>query len=113
MDRNIDSEIERHIFMLRHGERADILEKKNKVKTYRNLCDPPLTPLGMIQAEESGRKLVEHLTQLLSETSSEYTIIVECSPFLRCLQTAALAVKQLRSSESIKEALPEQIVVNF
>ena len=49
---------------------------------YRGHPDAPLTPLGHQQAEEAA----DFLQRLLGNTPHEH-LIVECSPYWRCMQT--------------------------
>lgn len=52
--------------------------------------DPPLTPLGIEQAKDTANYLKQFLTE------NEYThVVIEASPFLRTMQTAATVAKVL------------------
>lgn len=52
--------------------------------------DPPLTPLGIEQAKDQALYLKEYLK------ANEYTdVVIESSPFLRTMQTAAVVAKEL------------------
>ena len=64
------------VWVVRHGERIDAVEKGWK-KTAARPHDPPLTPTGFEQAAATGRALRDHRLDAI------YT-----SPFLRCVQTA-------------------------
>ena len=64
------------MWVVRHGERIDAVEKGWK-KTAARPHDPPLTPTGFEQAAATGRALRDHRLDAI------YT-----SPFLRCVQTA-------------------------
>ena len=52
--------------------------------------DPPLTPLGLQQAHETGIYLKTFL-----ESNGYTKIIIQSSPYLRCLQTAKESAKIL------------------
>ena len=82
----------RHVWVIRHGERADLADKKKwaaavaaassssseGVRRY----DPPLTRMGVLTAYVTGKSLSQ------MKTPGAVPQIVLCSPFLRCLQTA-------------------------
>ena len=71
------------VWVVRHGERIDSVEKEWK-KTAARPHDPPLTPAGFEQAAATGRALRDHRLDAI------YT-----SPFLRCVQTAKAIVEAL------------------
>lgn len=71
------------VWVVRHGERIDAVEKGWK-KTAARPHDPPLTPTGFEQAAATGRTLREHRLDAI------YT-----SPFLRCVQTATAIVEAM------------------
>ena len=71
------------VWVVRHGERIDAVEKGWK-KTAARPHDPPLTPTGFEQAAATGRALREHRLDAI------YT-----SPFLRCVQTATAIVEAM------------------
>lgn len=76
--------------MIRHGERADNVRHEELDIEVENMLDPPLTPLGIKQAQDTGRFLKEYFEK------HDYTdIIIESSPFLRTLQTASTVAKTL------------------
>ena len=55
-----------------------------------NKEDPPLTPQGVKEAIVTGNFLKEHF----SDNSYHFDkVIIECSPFLRCMMTAAQIAK--------------------
>ena len=64
------------IWLVRHGERVDAVDKSWK-KSAARPHDPPLTPLGLQQAAAMGRALRGHRLDAIYS-----------SPFLRCMQTA-------------------------
>lgn len=67
----------RVIWVVRHGERADNIDKTWRDHAPRGAWDdPPLSTRGKLQAQECGM----HLAQ-------EPFGAVFCSPFLRCVQT--------------------------
>jgi len=73
------------VWVIRHGERIDVVEPEWQLTASRP-HDPPLTEHGGRQATATG----EHLRELGERVDHIYT-----SPFLRCVQTAALISKQL------------------
>jgi broad specificity phosphatase PhoE len=52
----------------------------------KNKVDPPLTPNGIRQAEQTGRYLKEYFEE---EGLAFDKIIIESSPFLRTMMTAS------------------------
>ena len=88
--------------MIRHGERLDNLDYKAMGLTIEEPFDPPLTELGILQAQETGQFLKEHLHQKLQIVPEK--VYIESSPYLRALQTAAEAAKILGV---------EQITINY
>jgi broad specificity phosphatase PhoE len=67
--------------VIRHGERAD----KIPGLKYRNHVDPPLTQMGLLQAEFTGR----YFKDLFEKSKFDFDkVIIETSPFLRCLMTS-------------------------
>ena len=72
-------------FAIRHGERADFSYNKLEKKRITLECDPPLTSIGLSQAEKTGF----HLNSLTKTFDSKKKIpIIISSPFLRCVETA-------------------------
>jgi len=77
-----------HILQIRHGERADhALHLKIE---FPIKFDPPLTPLGLQQAKETGEYLLGYL-----KTHKFDEVRLDASPFLRTLMTAAGIAKVL------------------
>eukprot|EP00483_Globobulimina_turgida_P012487 UN12510 len=81
------------LFVVRHGERADIAIR-GWTDTAERPHDPPLTETGKEQAQKTGHEI---LRQLLNEDAigslakleeKEREVIVLTSPFLRCVETA-------------------------
>ena len=82
--------MENYCFVLRHGERADNSLYEGEQARIENMHDPPLTIHGVQQAVETGKMLAK----LLAEKNLEM-VVVESSPFLRSLETAAAVAKEL------------------
>ncbi|XP_002978895.2 uncharacterized protein LOC9659801 [Selaginella moellendorffii] len=74
-----------NVFILRHGERRDDVDKEWLANASRP-WDPPLTDAGKKQAWNAGRKL------RLAGFEINRVLI---SPYLRCVQTAAEAIMAL------------------
>lgn len=74
--------------IVRHGERADLAPEDNMVYDVKD--DPPLTKIGLSQAEETAY----HLRALLAEKQIE-EVFIESSPFIRCLKTGSIIAKAL------------------
>ena len=67
--------------VIRHGEGGDHVPDF----TYPNRHDPPLTLRGMNQALATGEFLKWYFTEFCYDFDK---IIIECSPFLRCMMSA-------------------------
>ena len=81
-----------HLFYVRHGERVD--HAKHLKIEYPIKYDPPLTPLGVQQATETGRFFKEYL-----KTHKFDDIVIECSPFIRTMMTGAAIAKEIGFSQ--------------
>lgn len=68
--------------IIRHGEPGDEVQNFK----YTNLFDPPLTPLGMRQAGETADFLDGYFKK---EDYKFDEIVIESSPYLKCMMTAA------------------------
>ena len=79
--------------MIRHGERADNIDDEMRKELgieVEDMNDPPLTPLGIDQAKDTANYLKNYLHH------NDFThIVIEASPFLRTMQTAATVAKVL------------------
>ncbi|CDW77202.1 UNKNOWN [Stylonychia lemnae] len=74
--------------MIRHGQRADRHpEYKVHIQVW---VDAPLTPLGLQQAKETGQFLKEYIN-----ANNFEEVILESSPWLRVMMTAAQIAKEL------------------
>ena len=78
--------------IVRHGERGNAVPGF----VFKNQFDPPLTPLGIEQATATGKFLKEFFD---SKGWCFDKIIIESSPFLRSMQTAAWVAHELDVSE--------------
>ncbi|KAJ7539694.1 hypothetical protein O6H91_11G105500 [Diphasiastrum complanatum] len=74
-----------NLFVMRHGERLDDADPSWVLKASRP-WDPPLTERGKLQALAVGQRLRKEGWQISR---------ILCSPFLRCVQTAAEVIKGL------------------
>ena len=89
-----DQQTERYCFVVRHGERADLARKHQQI--IRNEVDPPLTELGLEQAVETGLFLRKYLQEVEKEIGKKFdSVILESSPFIRSMATAAQIAKPL------------------
>ncbi|KHN83335.1 Protein UBASH3A -like protein [Toxocara canis] len=69
----------RTIWVVRHGQRIDNIDKTWKLHAPRGAWDdPPLTCRGKQQAKECGERLAR-----------ERIDVIVCSPFVRCVETAS------------------------
>jgi len=71
------------IWLTRHGSRQDFVDAEWH-KTAERPHDTPLSPEGSVQAERLAKRL-----------KSEGITSIFCSPFLRCVQTAAPVADRL------------------
>eukprot|EP00897_Mesotaenium_endlicherianum_P010939 jgi/Mesen1/9874/ME000070S09153 len=85
-----------HVFVMRHAERRDFVEPTWALSTDRP-WDPPLTDWGKWQAHQVGMRL--------KREGWNVTRIV-CSPYLRCVETAAEVAMALMSQEDDVPPLP-------
>ncbi|TNV75957.1 hypothetical protein FGO68_gene10477 [Halteria grandinella] len=81
--------------LIRHGERADYVPKSCTSKKYTVHHDPPLSDIGIQQALETGKAL----KKFLIEEQGYETIVIECSPFIRTMMTAANIVKGMGTGQ--------------
>ena len=91
--------------LIRHGERADRVWPL-KVQ-FDNEFDPPLTELGIKQAQGTGKYLANYLKK---NGLSFDKVMVESSPFVRTLMTAGqiapyLGVSEIQVNYQLSEAL--------
>ena len=86
---------ERTIWLIRHGNREDFIDKEWRQKTSRP-HDPPLSADGIEQARLTGLHLV-----------GEKIDHIFCSPFLRTVQTAATITAALGMSIKLEPGLGE------
>lgn len=72
------------LFVVRHGERADNIDKGHpKYEPYEIADDPHLTKRGLEQAKAAGTKILS-----MMDGKKIMNIRVISSPFIRCLMTA-------------------------
>ena len=84
----------RHVFMIRHGERCDATEKYYKL--YKNNGDACLTPTGWKQAAETGEAMKKTIADIEAEMGKPFDeVIIQSSPFVRVMGTAARVAKAL------------------
>ena len=79
------------VALVRHGERADQAPLSKTSKPYLIKHDPPLTDKGIQQALETGKALKKFLHSDLKVDE----VVLECSPFIRTMMTAAGIAKEL------------------
>ena len=79
------------VLYIRHGERDDSTVVGGQ---HAKSLDPNLTDEGVKQAIKTGKYLKEYLKKHNIER-----VIVESSPFLRCMKTASHIVKELERDE--------------
>ena len=94
---NFESKKCHFVAMIRHAERADSVKDKNKkrVMEFKNKVDPQLSPKGIEQAKATGRYLKKYFED--NQMTFDH-FVIESSPFLRTLQTAAWIASELGSA---------------
>lgn len=85
------------IFVLRHGEREDYVDR-NWLQKHPNLApdDPPLAQKGHQQAKETAQRL-----------ANEQIDFIVSSPYLRCVETANYVAEMLNKSIFIEPGICE------
>eukprot|EP01059_Diplonema_ambulator_P026491 TRINITY_DN4377_c0_g2_i1.p1 TRINITY_DN4377_c0_g2~~TRINITY_DN4377_c0_g2_i1.p1 ORF type:complete len:272 (+),score=42.85 TRINITY_DN4377_c0_g2_i1:45-860(+) len=93
------------VYTVRHGEREDAVND-DWCKYSDRPYDPPLTADGRQQAKEVGQKLLER-------SDDEIPSVVVSSPYLRCLQTAAIIFHELKVGSSDEVPVSNKIIVHY
>jgi len=81
------------LFVIRHGDRWDYANPEWKKSSASRTGDSPLSTLGHIQAQETGKFLDSWMNE---KGFSADDITWLSSPFLRCLQTSNEALNSFR-----------------
>ena len=94
---------------IRHGERCDYVEDKSERARITVESDTPLTKLGVAQAHVCGQNLKKFFA-----TNHFDKIVIESSPFLRTLETAAgiaheLGVNEITTNYLVGEWLSDHL----
>lgn len=94
----------RHIWIARHAERMDFLDKEwhAKLSPTGDRFDSPLSPNGLIQAQ--------NLADRLAEESIDH---IFASPFYRTLQTADAIAQRLNLPIKIERGIGESLMPNW
>ena len=94
--------------VIRHGERGDRVEG---FEYPQHKFDAPLTPTGMTQGKATGQYLNEYFKKNKFKFDK---IIVESSPFLRCMMTAGQIAPEIGTkSVTINYQASEQQVEQY
>ena len=81
----------RYIFVIRHGERADHVGLQPQ-----HTVDPHLSPAGLDQASKTGQFIKQTLKEIEAREGEDFNSVnVRSSPFVRCIQTAAMICKSI------------------
>ncbi|CDW81206.1 UNKNOWN [Stylonychia lemnae] len=95
------------VALVRHGQRADYAIDESIV--YDISHDPPLTREGMWQAKLTGEALKKQFLEGGFEK-----VIIESSPFLRCIMTAAQICKEFQIDQfDINYIFSEKLTPNI
>lgn len=89
MEQSNNSEFPKHIYFVRHGEK---ISRTSGVKIYNN----PLSEYGKTQAMVTGDYLSGLIHELFKKYDKKTKVIILCSPYVRCVATCELLVKQLQ-----------------
>ncbi|CDW83035.1 UNKNOWN [Stylonychia lemnae] len=100
------------IYLIRHGERADQVINPSRKIEFEN--DTHLTEEGMNQANQTGQYLRKTIEYERQENRPFDQVIIESSPFLRCLQTASciaqqIDIKEIKVNFGFREWVPSYI----
>ncbi|KAL1924464.1 uncharacterized protein VTP21DRAFT_4118 [Calcarisporiella thermophila] len=76
------------LYIVRHGERIDHVDKTWLDPNPIGIHDPPLTARGQQQSRHTGRFISDLIKERSASGHCTTDIIVYTSPFLRCVQTA-------------------------
>ena len=76
-----------YVYCMRHGEREDSVNKE-WIKLTDRPYDPPLTAQGRMDAKATAQ-------EILKREREEWPSTIVTSPFLRCIQTAAVVYNEL------------------
>ncbi|KAI8390127.1 histidine phosphatase superfamily [Blakeslea trispora] len=80
------------VFIVRHAERLDHIDKRWQPDLSLGISDPPITPYGKQQANDTGNTLHEMITQQKMDSPS---VVIYTSPFQRCIDTSIGIAQQL------------------
>ncbi|OBZ82702.1 Transcription factor tau subunit [Choanephora cucurbitarum] len=80
------------VFIIRHAERLDHIDKQWQPDLSLGISDPPITAHGQHQAIETGHALHDLILQQNPESPQ---IIIYTSPFQRCIDTSIGLAQQL------------------
>mmetsp|Transcript_4994 Transcript_4994/g.8669 ORF Transcript_4994/g.8669 Transcript_4994/m.8669 type:complete len:266 (-) Transcript_4994:909-1706(-) len=98
------------VIIVRHGERQDYVDA-TWVKRADRPWDPPLTPQGKMQAKAAGKRIRDEITR---DHGVPKPTRVYCSPFTRCVETAAEIANELGVVElRVEYGLAEDLCENF
>jgi len=95
------ADTERTVWLVRHGNRADFADERWLLSAPRP-HDPPLSPDGVVQAKETGRRL-----------AAEPIDHVFASPFLRAAETACHIAEAIGLPVRIEHGLCEALLTGW
>ena len=85
------------LWLVRHGERIDKIDKSWIDNNINECHDPPLTKKGKWQAKLSGKNIRRDEKQQIK--------YIYTSPFTRCVETAIEMLKEIRKEPKNKNCL--------
>ncbi|CAO3677419.1 unnamed protein product [Umbelopsis ramanniana] len=90
--------LSRTVFIVRHGERQDHVDKNWQPDPSDGIRDPPLSEKGQLQSQKTGAYLIDLLREKDVKLENS-TIVFLCSPFQRCIDTAVGIARGLQHAK--------------
>ncbi|GAB5591556.1 hypothetical protein Unana1_06456 [Umbelopsis nana] len=86
------------VFIVRHGERQDHVDKTWQSDPSDGIRDPPLSEKGEQQSQKTGAYLIDLLREKDIKLENT-TVVFVCSPFQRCIDTAVGIARGLQHAK--------------
>ncbi|KAI8884816.1 phosphoglycerate mutase-like protein [Backusella circina FSU 941] len=87
------------IFIVRHAERLDHVDRNWQPDPSRCIWDPPITSKGHQQAQKTGMELARLIKQQNLDTTK---ITIYSSPFQRCIDTSLSMIEGMALSATLR-----------
>ncbi|KAI8977057.1 histidine phosphatase superfamily [Mycotypha africana] len=106
------SDLIKTVFIVRHGERLDHIDKSWQPDPSQGIWDPPLTSVGFEQAKRTGATL-RNMTKKHKEDDDQSAaatyIIIYTSPFQRCIDTSLGLIRGFCTSNKTTDDTEEEL----